>query len=102
MQCPPPQKRESRKISIHHIKTLKFNKYLPFVFIYLPVNQHNSLRESTHSNPQLASGTVRLWSFKSGPRTEQGCRPRMEERAGETQFSLSGTGESEARDLSWP
>lgn len=25
------------KISIHHIKTLRFNKYLPFVFIHLPV-----------------------------------------------------------------
>ena len=87
------------KIFIHRIKTLRFNKHLPFVFIHLPAACHNSRRGRTHS---LGPGSAGLWDLKSGPRTEQGCRPSTQEGTSPTQAPLSRTGESEARDLSWP
>lgn len=46
------------KISIHHIKTLRFNKHLPFVFIHLPATCHNSWRGRTHSDPRWDLGVL--------------------------------------------
>ena len=48
------------KISIHRIKTLRFNKHLPFVFIHLPAACHNSRRGRTHS---LGPGSAGLWDL---------------------------------------